>query len=203
MQQRWREPEEIAAGDTLTFNRRLSDYPATDGWSLLYVLRGGAQDIEFTSTADLDTHSITVPAATTAAWLPADYILAGYAVNADQRFQVYEGPLTVAPNLPAAPEQNVKTFAQQMVENLEAVMLGKAGGDLLESRIGETQFRYLSPEQLRVEHGYWVTVRNHELAMIRAASGRPTGRKIRPLFRVQSQQPSVGMFGKGTGYLGW
>jgi hypothetical protein len=74
-------------------------------------------------------------------------------------------------------------------------MLGKATADLMESRIGETQFRYLTPEQLRTEHGYWLGVRKVELAIERAKSGRPTGFKMRSTMRVISNGPHIGMFG--------
>ena len=202
MSANWREPSSIVAGDTLAFSRKLSDYSAADGWSLSYTARAEAQSITFTSTADGVAHVINVDAATTAGWLPGEYVLVGYVVKGGERHQVYEGDLTIESNPQTEPTQ-AKTFAQQMVENLEAVMLGKAGDDVLESRIGETQFKFLSPQELRTEHGYWLSVRNQELAMNRARAGRPTGRKIRPLVRVVNQQPSVGMFGRGSGYGGW
>jgi hypothetical protein len=186
MPTQWREPQQFTSGDTLSFERNLPDYPASDGWSLLYELRGGAQPIEFSSVADGGNHSVTVAASDTALWLPADYVLVGFAVKGAERQQIYYGQLQVLENFPATPgDAPQKTFAQQMVENLEAVMLGKAGNDLLESNIGETRFKYLSPEQLRMEHGYWVSVRKNEIAIQKAKEGRPTGNKIRPRMAVK------------------
>lgn len=202
MQTLWREPLTLAAGDTLAFSRQLPDYPATDGWSMLYTISGNnAPPLQFQSVASGSAHSLSVPAGTTAQLLPGDYVLTGYAIKGDERYQVYYGALTVTEN--TVTEQVQKTFAQQMVEKLEAVMLGAADDNLLESRIGETLFKYLSPEQLRAEHGYWKTVRRQEIAMERARAGLPTGNKIRPVLRVKPIQPSVGMFGRGTGYGGW
>jgi hypothetical protein len=192
-QTQYREPIDLVAGDTLSFSRKLGDYLAGDGWSLTYELRGGAQAIEFSSTANGADHVLLVAAAVTATWLPAEYILAGYAIKGAERHQIYLGTLSVTENLQAAagnvPEQ---TFAQKMVNALEAVMLGKAANDLTESTINETRFRYLTPEQLRIEHGYWLGVRRNEVAAQRARAGLPTGNKIRPRMCVKGQGSMVG-----------
>ena len=192
-QTQWREPIEFAAGDTLAFVRKLASYPASQGWSLLYVLRGQAQPIEFSSVADGDAHSVTVAAAATMLWLPGDYILAGYAVNGDERHQIYEGDFKLLQNLPATPgDVPQQTFAQQMLAKIEAVMLGTADDSLLESRIGETLFRYLTPQQLRTEHGYWSLVRKNEIQMQRARVGLPTGNKRRPRMQIIGAGVSFG-----------
>lgn len=203
----WREPLEIVAGDTLAFNRRLGAYPAP-AYHLLYELRGGAQPIEFTSVqfGATPSHFVTVPVAVTATWLPGDYTLTGYAVSADgtERHQICELDIPVKANAQAeAGDADIRTFAQKMVDNLELVMLGKAGADLLESRIGETQFRYLTPEQLRTEHGYWKTVRRMEEARARARAGRPTGLVTRPVMSIISPGGNRGLFGRGSAYGGW
>lgn len=203
-QQPCREPIEFAAGDTLTFTRSISDYLASAGWALTYELRGGSQPIEFASIADGDSHKVTVTAAVTATWLPGDYVLAGYAIKGAERHQIYVGDFPVSADFQSSPgDEPVTTFAQRMVEKLELVMEGKADNDLLESRIGETMFKYLSPAELRTEHGYWVSVRRQEIAKERAKSGLPTGNKIRPMFRVATPGAGVGMFGRGSGYGGW
>ncbi len=201
----WREPIQLVAGDTLAFNRSLPDYPASQGWSLLYELRGGAQPISFQSTPiNGDAHSLSVDAATTATWLAGDYVLSGFAINGAERHRIYYASCPIRPNAVAEPGDVPKqTFTQKMIANLEAVMLGSASDDLLESRIGDTQFRYLSPLELRTEYAFWKEIRRQEVARQRAANGLPTGNKIRPLFKVKSPGPSAGQFGFGTGYQGW
>lgn len=190
----WREPEELAAGDTLCFERALRDYPATDGWSLTYELRGGAQPIEFISVADGASHKIEVAAAVTATWLPGDYAFTGYVIKGDERHRIFYGDFKLWPNAQDMPgNQPVQTFAQKMVAQLELVMLAKAGDDLAASQSGETRFQLLTPEELRLEHGYWSQIRKQEIARERAKLGRPTGNKIRPIFNISLQ---------GSGNLG-
>lgn len=182
-----REPQEFAAGDTLSFRRRLAKFPPTDGWSLKYEMRGGAQPIEFVSTADTtpDSHLVNVAASVTSLWLPAEYNLAGYAINGGERHQIYFAPLLVSEDLSAAPgDEDQRTFAQKMVEQLEATMLAKAGDDLARSAQGDTGFWYLTPEQLERSHAYWTRVRRNETAKENAKNGRATGYRTRPLFRV-------------------
>ena len=207
-QTQWREPAEFSAGDTLFFERSLPDYPANAGWSLIYELRGGTQAIEFTSTADGNAHSMTVLPAVTTTWVPGDYVLTGYAIlsSTGERHQIYYGELKLWENkvgLPGdAPEQ---TFAQQMIAQIELVLLAKAGNDLALSKLGETEFRYMTHEQLRAEHGYWKSVRANEIAKYNAKMGRPTGNKIRPRINVAGSGPVFGQQWPGGlgGYLGW
>jgi hypothetical protein len=201
-QTQWREPSEFAAGDTLSFSRRLADYPASQGWSLLYELRGGSQAIEFVSAADGDAHVMVVSKDTTAAWLPGDYVMAGFAVNAGQglRQQIYYGDLLVGANLPVtAGNEPQLTLAQEMIAKYELVMKAKAGDDLARSAVGDTGFWFLTPAQLREEWGYWKTVRRQEVAAERAKAGKPTGNKVRSVLRVLNGGPAFGAGGFGIG----
>jgi len=179
---------EIAAGDTLQFRRSLPGFRADEGWSLVYELRSGPMAgpaIEFVSTAQGADHVITVAAAVTGAWLAGEYVFAGYAVSGEERHQIYLATLTVTPDeVAAAADEPQKTFSQQMLEKIEAVLLGKASEDILESRVGDTLFKYLTPAQLREEHGYWTIARRVEIAKENARNGRPTGNKIRMVANV-------------------
>jgi hypothetical protein len=185
MDTQWREPITVAAGDTVSFTRKLYEYPASQGWNLDYEIRGGAEPISFQSTPNGDLHVIYLAPAVTALWLPGQSYMAGYASNGTDRERIYCGELTIAPNLEGARgDLPIKTFAQRMVEKLERVMEGTADSTLLESRIGETQFKFLTPQQLTWWHGYWKGQRRQEIAKERAQNGLPTGNKIRPVARV-------------------
>lgn len=179
----------------MTFQKFLPDYLPSKGWSLKYEVRGGSQVIEFTSVATGDSHQITVAAATTATWLPGDYVMAGYAINAGtgERVQIYYNNLPVYENLVGTagniPEQ---TFAQKMLAAIEAVLVAKASGDLISSSVGDTRFQYMTMAELRTEHGYWKGVRANEVAKLNAKAGRPTGNKIRPRLNVTGQSSGIG-----------
>lgn len=185
METAWREPIVFTAGDTLLFKRAIGAYPASQGFALHYDIRGQGQPISFDSTADGDAHSLTVSALDTSAWLPGECEMFGFAVNGDQRFQVYQGQIEIRQNVDSGqPNEPDKTHAQKMVEIIETVMLAQAGNPLAQSQVGESNFRYLSPEQLRTEHGYWKLVRLNEIAKERAAAGLPTGTKTKTVFNI-------------------
>lgn len=191
----YREPSSLSAGDTISFTRQLPDYQATDNWSLVYELRsGGGQAIQFTSTASGDDHVLLVTGSVTGTWLPGSYIMAGYAVNTDgTRHRIFYGTLPIYQNLQAAAgDAPVQTFAQKVVANLQALILNASGNNLLESRVGDTMFRYNTRKDLYEDYAKWVQVRRGEIDSERAANGLPSRNRISPMFRITSPGPLLG-----------
>lgn len=184
----YREPEVVAAGDSVSFTRRLPAFPANQGWVLTYEIRGGAAVIEFVSTPDADgtSHDIYVAPATTALWLPGnDMLMEGYASNGVDRQRIYYGNLNIVANLEGANANIcVKTVKQRLLENMEACMLNFSTSGLLETRIGETMFRYTSVRDLYFAYGLAWQGRNQEIKMQRAANGQNPGNKILPRARI-------------------
>lgn len=94
-----REPTEITAGDTVKWNKSLTDYKASDSWVLAYVVIGQNGRYVITTTTSGDNHAITMLAATTAVWVAGDYSVRGYVTKGAEQYTVYEGKLKVKPNL--------------------------------------------------------------------------------------------------------
>lgn len=190
----WREPDSIAAGDTLSFTKKLGNYPAGQGWSITYEMRGGAQAIEFKTTASGDDHVANVAPATTATWLSGEYVLVGYVGNGVDRFQIYEGQLVVEENRQgAAGDVPEKTFAQKQIEILEQTISTLNAAALKASRSGDAMFQYTELEEARKEWGYWKEVRANEIKVQRSREGKPTGNKIRPSMRIVGAGVSFGV----------
>lgn len=191
-----REPIEMAVGDTLAFTRELPNYLPSDGWSLLYEIRGQGQAQEFTSTTSGTAHEILVTAAVTATWTAGTCVVSGFAENTDgRRQQIYAGALEILSNVPeTAATMNVKTFAQTMVEDLQVVLESRASGALSESQLGETRFKFKTDEELQKAHAYWSEMRRSEIGKQRGKAGLPTGYKIKSVFKVvnQGQGPLYG-----------
>jgi hypothetical protein len=127
----YREPQELTAGDTVTWYRVVSDYPASDGWTLFYVLRG-TQTIKLTAaTWQTANYVVTVPAATTADWKPGLYSIEAYVTNvAGERHSVatWFPKTTIKPN-PAAYVEGTATnlsFAQLTLAAVETALLALA-----------------------------------------------------------------------------
>lgn len=177
--QRHFEPVQIVQGDTINFIRYFGNYPASQGWQLQYNLRGGAQPIQFSSVANGDSHVVNVATAITATWLPNQYEMQGFAVNAttQERERIYFNNLLISTDLSAAaPDVDVKTHAQKMLMAIEAVQLGKFRHDILESEVEGTRLTRLSPIQLRQEYYWWLQRCREEVARDNAKAGRSNGR---------------------------
>lgn len=182
-----REPLRFAAGDTLAFIRSLPHFPATDGWSIKYEIRGGVQPIEFTSVADGSDHAVTVEEDVTAEWLPGAYVLAGYVIQAstNDRHQIYYGSLEILKDMVSAPgDTPVQTHAQVMIPLIEAQLARMASHDLNDSKVETSEFNRVRRTELMEELNYYKSVRANEIAVENAKNGRPTGNKITPIFRV-------------------
>ena len=182
----FREPAEFFAGDTFYFQKNLPDYLPANGWSLLYEIRGGiaggaAVQIVSTSVPPGNTlHQVEADPLVTQAWLPGDYVLVGFAVNATgERHQIYYAALPVKPNLgSAADDVNVKTHAQLMVEALETQNLSLAQHNIIDSTVEQTRIVREKRAALRTELAYWKEVRRNEVALENVRNGNPSGNRI-------------------------
>lgn len=179
-----REPIQITAGDTISFTKSLADYLASEGWSLKYTLRGGAEAIEFTSTASGDDHVLLVAAATTALWLPAEYTLTGLAEKGGERHVIYMATLPVLANVESDDAQQATTHAQRMLAKLEAVLEGKAGDDILDSEIEGTVIRRMPFDQIYKLRAKYKREREAEVVRENIRNGKPSGRRIRSQINV-------------------
>lgn len=95
------EPASFTAGDTVQWKKSLSDYPASDGWTLKYALRG-AGSIDLTASADGDDHLVTVTAAASAAYTAGTYKWMAYVEKSGERYTLAEGYLAINADLVTA-----------------------------------------------------------------------------------------------------
>jgi hypothetical protein len=120
------EPSRFRAGDSLIFKRGLSDYSAVD-WTLTYYLRG-PQVIDVPSTADGTSFSVSVSAATTAAWQTGSYRWQAVVVSGSEKHTVGTGWIEILPNLAVVNDQNYdgRSKARIALECIEAVLSNTA-----------------------------------------------------------------------------
>jgi hypothetical protein len=188
-----REPITLAAGDTISFTKSLTDYPASSGWILTYSLLGGPDPILFTGTASGTDFAVTVAAAVTELWLAGNYELVGFVELNGVRHQVYSGSLVVSEN-PATTEAEPTTHAQRMLVNLEAQLEKMAQDDIIDSSIEGTQVRREARVEIFKLRAKYRHERESEVAAENARNGRPTGRKILTRLAVTfpTNSPSFG-----------
>lgn len=118
------EPTEHQAGNTLQFTRNFADYPAGDGWTLSYALRGNLDltQADFAATADGDAFSVHLLPAVSADWAPGTYLLVGYITDGADRFEVYRGTFVVTRDASIATGFDPRSYYQRILEQVRAVV---------------------------------------------------------------------------------
>lgn len=122
-------PGSFSAGLTFDASATSTAYPASAGWTYTALLRGPSS-IDLTGTVDGNEHRIHASAAETAAWTPGQYRYTIRAANGPDRAEVESGFITIEADLAdLAPGTDVRTHAQRVLANIEAVLEKRATHD--------------------------------------------------------------------------
>lgn len=185
-----REPAFFAIGDTLSFQRYLRAYLPADGWALHYQINGGAsptdQPVAFESAADGVNHLIEIPAETTAAWLPGDFELVGYAVKAatNERHQIYRAEIVLQENAEDSGDAPTTTHAQRMIKLVEAQLERMAVHELDATTIAQAEVRRVQRKHLMEQLREYKEIRVNELNAERIRNGLPATNMVQPTFNI-------------------
>ena len=173
-------PAQLRAGATLNFQISLADFSAAESWAITYHFRSkDGSAITFTSTASGTDHLVNVPFGTTALWLKGNYSGTAVVSNGTQKFEVWRGRLEILEDIAAAPEgTDLRTQARRTLDNINAVIEGRAGSTILSSSVEGTSLgRIPHTDLLILRDRYAVIVANEERAED-AANGRSPRRAI-------------------------
>jgi hypothetical protein len=172
--------EKTIAGDTLEFTVEVTDYPASDGWTLKYRLtpRFSAPTqapvtLTAATNADGKSYDITVAPATTAAWTAGFYTWARWVEKAGARQTLDESGQLEVKSDPALTTQghDARSHARKMLDAIEATLQGKATKDQRSYTIGSRSLERLSPEELEA----WREKYRSEVAAEEAADRLDSG----------------------------
>jgi len=164
-------PATLRAGDTVTWRRSLSYFPASDGWVLTYVLVKSGSQITITASADGADHVVEVPLATTAAWSPGTYTWQERATKAGKTYTNAVGVLQILASFAAATGGlDARTHAQKTLEALEAWIEGRDIA-VAEYRIGDRLLKTIPIPDLLI-------LRDRYRREVRSASGVPQSGRV-------------------------
>lgn len=137
------EPTQITAGDSLSWVRHLTAYPAGLGWVLHYVLlSAGKPPINIDSTASGDDHQIDLTAATTDGWAAASYRWTAYLTNDTQRVTLGSGAVDVLPDpTKVDASYDPRSENQKILDAITAVLAGELTNPIVKYRIGGREGR--------------------------------------------------------------
>ena len=170
------EPASIYAGDTISWNIALPDYPATEGWTLKYKAVCAAGYFAITSSANGADHAVSVAKATTAAYTPGVYTLTKYVESTTELVTLAELTLIVKPALSgkSAAFDN-RSHVKKVLDAIEAVLEGRAATDQQELTIDGTTLKRMPVADLLKFRSMYFNYYQQELANAKLAQGAGSG----------------------------
>lgn len=138
-------PLTLVSGDTWSWTDSLVDYPATT-WTLTHYFRG-PKSFNVVSTASGSNHVSAVTAAASGTYSAGEYQWIARVTDGTSVLSVGTGVLTVEPNLADASVEH-RSFWRRLLDELEPVMLGRAGTDQLSMSIAGRSLQRMSWEEL-------------------------------------------------------
>lgn len=122
------EPVIFVAGDSVSWTKTASDYPAST-WTLVYYFNNlAAGQFDWTTTADGDDYQVSIPAADTDALSPGRWNVAAVYSDGTDRATEQIGTIFILPN-PTKAGQDFRTSVQRKLEAAQAVLEGRATKD--------------------------------------------------------------------------
>lgn len=173
------EPSVIRAGDTITWQRDVPEYPAADGWTLRYRIvwpSGSPATIAATHLAGI-RWGVELPAATTANYLAGSATLVAYVDRsspASERETLSATPITVLANLATAQTLDGRSQAQRALEDLRAALASYAKrGHVSEYEIAGRRVRFRSSAEIitMIEHYEREVARERRAAKLAPGAG--------------------------------
>lgn len=173
------EPVLLTAGDTWTWTKVLSDWSASDGWVLSYDLRkGNLPKIVITATGSATTHTVSVSAATTAAYDPGEWYWQSFVTYSGQRFSIEKGRFTVAPNYAGTASFDPRSQVRRTLDAINATLEGTAASDDGKLVVDGMEIGRRSVADLLLLQSRFQALYQQEVAAERIAAGLPGRRQI-------------------------
>jgi len=176
------EPPVARAGDTWAWTRDLADYPSSV-WTLTYTLWTATAAYSVTAAASGDTHSISVPPATTAAYAAGRYEWVARVSDGTDTFTVGAGSIQILPAVGAA--MDTRSHARRMLDAINAMLEGRATDgdiDVVRTSTNTHSTNYDMPTLIKLRQQYAAAVAAEDQAAA-VARGEQSSRLIQVRFR--------------------
>lgn len=181
------EPSSVTAGDTVTWSRSLSDYPASSGWVLKYRLINATSKIDITATASGADHAVSVAKSTTAGWGAGWYDWQAYVEKAAERFTVGTGRIEIKPDLAdvVASGFDNRSQARQILDSLMAAYKNAVSSRafVLEYEIAGRRMKFNNKAEWITEIQFWQAAVAQEDRAANINKGLAAGNKLLVRFK--------------------
>lgn len=169
--QLFRMPCTLTAGTTVKYRRTLAAYPASEGWTLAAHL-AGSSTAHVDATTDGDDFLVTFSTSETTGWKAGAYRFEERVAKAGEVYVTDRQFVTVEPDLAAASDADLQSWAEKTLEVLEASMQAGASADVLRYQVAGRALEHYSLQER-------MALRNQLRAEIRAL--KSGGRGLRPV----------------------
>lgn len=173
------EPSSIIAGDTAKWLKTLTDYPASTGWSLAYMLVNAGSRYNFSGAMQSDSYLVTVAATVTATWAAGTYAWRAQVSKSGEVYTVGSGNIEIKASFASAID--TRSTAKIMLDNVNAALTKTASENVMRYMIaGRELFHYGIPELLQLRDRLTAEVARENIATsIANGQGNPGRIQVR------------------------
>ena len=141
-------PATLTAGDSVSWLRTESDYPA-DVWTLTYSLIKTDTQIQIVASASGTDHLVEVAATTTADYTAGAYDWQAHVTDGTERYLLDSGIVTVVTDYAGEGTGfDARSHSKIVLDALEAAIEGRATKTQLSQKVGEVQVTHMSLSDL-------------------------------------------------------
>jgi hypothetical protein len=176
------EPTSFIIGETVEWEKYLSEYPTKKGWNLSYSFRNYSTGFDITAISKSDHYLVQLSRETTANCKAGNYWWQANIHKENIRHIIAEGSLEIKPNLAMVETYDGRSHVKKVLEALEATILGKASRDQLSYSISGRSLSRLSPAELLKWRDIYKSEYRRELQEERINNGFEAGNIIKIRF---------------------
>ncbi|WP_341790617.1 hypothetical protein [Rickettsia endosymbiont of Polydrusus tereticollis] len=142
------EPTSFTVGETVQWQKEIVNYSPKDGWQLVYCFRNFAYRFEVKAQAENNYYVIRLSSEETSKYKPAIYWWQSRIIKEEMQYVLENGEFVIKPNLALLDSYDGRSHVKQVLDALEATILGKASRDQLSYSISSRSLSRLSPTEL-------------------------------------------------------
>lgn len=176
------EPESFTLGETVRWTKHLADYPPQDGWGLFYVFRNFSSHFNVTAIPEKDHYLIQITPETIADPSYGTYWWQATTFKGDEWHVTGSGTMIINPHLSLTDSYDGRSHVGQVLDALEATILGKANRDQMGYSISGRSISRLSPAELLKWRDLYKAEYSRELQAARVKAGFASGSTIKIRF---------------------
>jgi hypothetical protein len=165
--------EKFRAGDTFLLNFDLQDFPASEGWTLSYILKGPASITIAGSIVDGIYEVEALPTATVN-WTSGVYWAFIAVELGGQKTSLEIGKCEILPSLASITTLDGRSHAEKVRDALKSLIEGKASQDVDSYSIAGRSLTKLSPTELLK----WLQFYENEVRKELLAEKKQRGEKV-------------------------